>query len=83
MGGIEVVDAEQFYTSTEGAQFYGVNAHALAPRARVGALSADAVVLLAEDTSYADVFDARAAGMLPEHHPMEHKIDMQPGKEPP
>jgi hypothetical protein len=62
MGGIEVVDAEQFYASTEGAQFYGVNARALAPRARVGALSANAVVPPAEDTPYADVLDASAAG---------------------
>ena len=31
---------------------------------------------------YIDVFDAQKAGVLPEHHPMEHKIEVEVGKEP-
>jgi hypothetical protein len=50
---------------------------------RIGALTLDPVVLSAEYSSYSDVFDAEAAGVLPEHHPMEHKIEVEPGKEPP
>lgn len=36
-----------------------------------------------EYQDYADVFDASAAGILPEHHPMEHWIKIEPGAEPP
>ena len=32
---------------------------------------------------YADVFSEESAGILPEHHPMEHRIELQPGAEPP
>lgn len=30
---------------------------------------------------YADVFDGKSSGILPEHHPMEHRIDLEPGQE--
>jgi hypothetical protein len=34
-------------------------------------------------SKYIDTFDTNAAGILPEHHPMEHRIDLEPGKSPP
>src|SRR6266487_4175760 len=54
-------------------------------RLQIGAVTAGNRTSLVpkEYLDYADVFDASAAGILPEHHPMEHRIDLEPGKEPP
>ena len=40
-------------------------------------------LLPAKYREFSDVFDARKAGILPEHGPMEHRIDLVPGKEVP
>jgi hypothetical protein len=32
---------------------------------------------------FLDVFSKKAADMLPEHHPIDHKIETEPGAQPP
>lgn len=85
--GIDVANAEEFYRETEGQGVYCVVVRESALHRRIGVVSASterpANGVPQEYQDYADVFDASAAGILPEHHPMEHRIELEPGAEPP
>jgi len=39
--------------------------------------------VLAKYQDFLDVFSKKAADTLPEHHPIDHKIDLEPGAQPP
>ena len=49
----------------------------------VKALTDETTIIPNAYKDFADVFSEEAAGVLPEHHPMEHRIDLEPGKNPP
>ncbi|KFY32325.1 hypothetical protein V493_00304, partial [Pseudogymnoascus sp. VKM F-4281 (FW-2241)] len=68
---VDVTPAEEFYKETEGKGLYCV----------VEALPTGGVPPEYQD--YADVFDTSAAGILPEHYPIEHRIELEPSTEPP
>lgn len=80
---VDVVDADQFYVETESAQVYSVQTRPSDVSSRIGTISARQTPIPEMYEQYADVFDDQKAGVLPEHHPMEHKIEMEAGKEPP
>jgi hypothetical protein len=87
--GVEVLEPEEFYQETEGAGVYCVLTRDRPGSLQIGSVSASTAQAAMTDGipqeywDYADVFDATAAGILPEHHPMEHRIELEPGKEPP
>lgn len=85
-GVVTEVGPEQFYEDVQTAGgAYGVFTPTWGRARRVGVVATGtaSVSLPGRYREYADVFDAEKAGVLPEHHPMEHKIEVQEGKEPP
>jgi hypothetical protein len=82
---LEVLSAKEFIRAMESEPyiFLLVAAPTQKPR-RVAAVLTKGGVLIPE--KYHDrvrVFSTEAAGILPDHHAMEHRIDLEPGSQPP
>ncbi len=83
-GTIQEVGQEEFYEDVQKArEAYGVLAQGGLGRRRVGVVTVNEAHLPGKYGAYGDVFDAKKAGVLPEHHSMEHRIEVTEGKEPP
>lgn len=87
---IDVVSPEDFYRSTDGERIYCIIRKPGVRPSRIGTISSTGpetpgpgINVPREYQEYKDVFDIIAAGMLPDHHHMEHKIELEPDKEPP
>lgn len=84
---VQEVGPEEFYKDVQRAGgAYGVLTQKMTNNPngrRIGAVTGSETHLPEGYASYADVFDNDKAGVLPEHHPMEHKIDVEEGKDPP
>ena len=88
LGKIELVSAQKFQREIGNPQLRCIVARTkeerLEPGLRIAAIGAIQPTMLPKEyQDYEDVFDPSAATMLPEHHPMEHKIDLMPNTEPP
>ena len=85
--GIEVHEPERFMKELEdenvlaGCFIYEPDVDSF----QIGGVSAaqSTVIMPVKYQEYADVADDSQAGLLPEHHPMEHRIDLEEGKQPP
>ena len=82
---IEILKPKEFVKYMQKSRVFCLVAKMYGNRLHIGAVTAGGRTDLVpeEFLSYTDVFDASAAGILAEHHPMEHRIDLEPGKEPP
>ncbi|KFZ00320.1 hypothetical protein V498_00155 [Pseudogymnoascus sp. VKM F-4517 (FW-2822)] len=85
-GGVEEVGPEEFYEAVrqEGG-IYCVLSYRGPERRRIGAITTERATDAGDPPTtrlpphyqpYADVFDAEKAGLLPKHHPIEHKIEL-------
>jgi transposase InsO family protein len=88
LGNINIVSASKFRRELENPQLSCVvmrpDRTLTETGRRIGVLqSGNPIVLPTYLEGYRDVFDPSAAAMLPEHHAMEHKIELIEGKEPP
>ena len=80
--GVVVINAEQFYEEAKKAgKIYFILSQLTTLALWIRALTLDPAAPLAKYPSYLDVFDTKAARVLPKHHPMEHKIETELGKE--
>ena len=82
---LEVLSAKEFIRATESEPhiFLLVAAPTQGPR-RVAAVAGKREVSVPEQyRDFAGVFSTEAAGLLPDHHAMEHRIDLEPGSQPP
>ncbi|KFY32474.1 hypothetical protein V493_00164 [Pseudogymnoascus sp. VKM F-4281 (FW-2241)] len=81
---VDVTPAKEFYKETEGKGLYCVVVRELPRSRRIRVVSTTVQEALPTGgvppkyQDYADVFDASAASILPEHHPIEHRIELEP-----
>ena len=84
---IEIVPAEDFASDLENPRLHCLVLIAAPVWARTVAFAGMTTTkkgeLPPEYKDYAHVGDADAAGILPEHHPIEHRIDLEPDTAPP
>ncbi len=90
---VEVLTPEEFFRQTKGSQIHCLvlqppNTGRLKGKKRLLAglvkEGEKGTIRVPDDhQDYADVFDNKGAGLLPEHHPMEHRIEISPNQEPP
>ncbi len=81
--GIEVLSAKEFVKKTRDEPF--VYSLSITPTGRLVAtmVTKEPPRVPEEYEDLADVFSKEAAGMLPDHHTMEHRIELEPGSSPP
>jgi transposase InsO family protein len=86
---LEILPAKQFWKKAKNEPYmFALLRIPTTDGLRIAAMDTEASVqnpqtIPSEYADYADVFSTQSASLLPEHHAMEHRIDLEAGTQPP